>query len=76
MNTKTKPIFNIGEAVFFDIGNGLCFGRGIVAKIEREEEDDCFVYQLFPYETLSGGINMHLKDGELWVNEFELELQD
>jgi len=73
---KTKTIFSVGDAVFFDI-EGICFGRGIVAKVNREEEDTCFVYKLFPYETLSGDIDMHLeKSNELWVNEFELRLQN
>ena len=73
---KMKAKYKVGQKVLFDIGQGLCTGKATISACEIDIDDENnFLYRL---ETSVSDTKDHRrkKGGELWVNEFELRLQD
>ena len=70
--SRKKHILPNGTKVRMDICEGLSTGIGVITGWEKEKEDTCVVYRI----DLIEGENMDMhreKDGELWVNAFEIK---
>lgn len=63
--------FPIGTKVVFDIAQGLDIGKAVITDIDEDKEDGHWLYKL---DVIEGSrADMHRdKNGELWVNDFEV----
>jgi hypothetical protein len=70
---KTAVQYSRGDIVKFDVGQGLDVGIATIAGFDVEIDDDgAQIY--YRLDVLKGSrADLHRnKDGELWVNEFEI----
>ncbi len=68
MSRRRLPV---GSKVAFDIAQGLDTGKAVIVGREQDEDDGHWLYKLDVIEGSKADLHRD-KNGELWVNDFEV----
>ena len=68
MSRRRLPV---GTKVAFNLAQGLDIGKAVITDIDEDKDDGHLYYMLDVVEGSQGDMHRD-KNGELWVNDFEV----